>query len=256
MIRTLIIEDEKLAANKLERLLGKLTQSFQVVKRLTSLAEAIPYLSTNLEGVDLIFLDIHLGDGNCFEIFEKLDIEIPIIFTTAYDQYAIQAFQQNSVDYLLKPVTQDALAKAIEKYEKYFDKKNQTPLSIYYKEISELFQPKITPKKRFVVYVGAKIRSVNIEEVAYFYSEQGSTYLTTFEGKTYDINYTLEKLTPTLDSSTFYRINRKVIVQIEAIKEAYQFSKSKLKLELQPKSKFDVFVPLDKVVAFKNWLGR
>ncbi|MEM8526653.1 MAG: LytTR family DNA-binding domain-containing protein [Bacteroidota bacterium] len=255
MIRTLIIEDEQLAANKLERLLQKLPQRNEVVQRLTSIGEALPYLTVHLNEIDLIFMDIHLGDGNCFELFEHLNIEAPIIFTTAYDQYAIQAFQQNSIAYLLKPVTMEGLIKAVEKYEKFYHTKPQSS-AVDYEQLAALFQAKVKVKERFLVSVGSKIRTVETANIAYFFSEQGNTFLITTNGNIYDINYTLEKLMPTLDDDIFYRVNRKIIVHIQAIQEAYQFSKSKLRLELYPKAKFEVFVPLDRVVAFKKWMGR
>ncbi|MEM1215639.1 MAG: LytTR family DNA-binding domain-containing protein [Bacteroidota bacterium] len=252
MIRVLIIEDELLAANKLRRLLDGITQPVvSVVAHLSSLAEAVTYLSKHTQQVDLLLLDIHLGDGNCFELFTRLHLEMPVIFTTAYDQYAIQSFQHNSVDYLLKPVTQEALQKALDKYQRYFT--GSTTFSVDYTALAAHFGQ--TPR-RFVVSAGAKIRSVNLSDVAYFFSDDGNTFLTTKDGRTYDINFTLERLLPTLDQTQFYRINRKVIVHIDAVEEARQLSKSRLRLTLQPPPRFEVFVSSDKSVAFKQWLGE
>ncbi|MEL7121893.1 MAG: LytTR family DNA-binding domain-containing protein, partial [Bacteroidota bacterium] len=187
-------------------------------------------------------------------IFEHLEIETPIVFTTAYNQYAIQAFQQNSVDYLLKPITQETLNKAVSKFEKYF--LNSAKPEIDYQRLASQIQSGSTSRNRFIVYVGAKIYSIHIDEIAYFFSEQGNTFLKCLNGNTYSINYSLEKLINSLDLALFYRVNRKMIVHIQAIKSAYQYSKSKLKVELNPDSNFDVFVPLDKVVSFKEWLGK
>ncbi|MEL7220296.1 MAG: LytTR family DNA-binding domain-containing protein [Bacteroidota bacterium] len=254
MTRTLIIEDEPLAVRKLERLLEKSSPSLLVFKRLGSVTEAVQYLTRHASEVDLIFLDIHLGDGNCFEIFNQLDIEIPIIFTTAYDQYAIEAFQQNSVDYLLKPVTEASLSKAITKFEKYH---NSTSFAkINYQELANYFKPAVVARRRFIVSAGTKIRSIALKEVAYFYSNQGNTYLTTTTDRSYDINFTLDKLLPTLDGNSFYRVNRKMIVNIQAIKEAITISRNKLRLTIKPTPKFDVFVSADRAVAFKRWLGE
>lgn len=252
MIRTLIVEDEILAANRLKRLLGKIDPAIEIVQQLESLAATIPYLSRLQAQLDLIFMDIHLSDGSSFEIFEQLTIETPIIFTTAYDQYAIQAFKQNSVDYLLKPVAASQLQHSLEKYKKLFQSGDNTIVD--YHKIAQLLKPKTSEyKKRFLVHVGAKIRSVAVEEVAFFYSEQGSTFLQTHHGKTYDVNYTLEKLTHLLAPEVFYRVNRKFIVHINAIREAYQYSRNRLKLEIKPQPRFDVFVPLDRIAAFKRW---
>ncbi|MEL7249871.1 MAG: response regulator transcription factor [Bacteroidota bacterium] len=254
MTRTILVEDEHLAARKLMRLLEKCAPTITVVKRLESVAETVAYLAKNMQEVDLIFLDIHLGDGNCFEIFEQIKLETPIILTTAYDQYAIQAFQQNSVDYLLKPVTEEALSRAIAKFQKYHQETSFTPVD--YQALANYFHPLIAARHRFIVSAGAKIRSVPVEDVAYFYSNQGSTYLTTTTDRTYDINFTLEKLLPTLDPASFYRVNRKVIVNIQAIKEAVSVTRSRLRLSVLPTPKFDIFIPMDRCVNFKQWLGE
>lgn len=255
MIRTLIIEDETLAANRLKRLLKNIDPNIEIIQSIESLTNAVNYLSENQKKVDLIFLDIHLSDGSSFEIFEEIQVEIPIIFTTAYDKYAIQAFKQNSVDYLLKPISESQLQNSVEKYKKLFQTNKTTTFD--YNEIAQLLQPdQPNYKKRFLVYVGSKIRSIAVEEIAFFYAEQGAIFFHTYQGKTYDINYTLEKLTHLVDLEQFYRVNRKFIVHINAIQEAYQFSRNRLKLNLDPKPNFDVFVPLDRIAAFKRWFSR
>jgi len=255
MLQTVIIEDEILATNRLKRLLGSLDMEIEVVKEIDTLANAVPYLAKNQSEIDLIFLDIHLADGNSFDIFEQVEIEKPIIFTTAYDQYAIQAFKQNSVDYLLKPITEDDLKRSLKKYQKVFQ--NQAIEKLDYKSLAKMLQtPEEEYKKRFLVHVGAKIRSVNVEDIAFFYADHGATFFTTFDGKTYDINYSLERLTHLLDPATYYRASRKCIVHIGSIQEAYQFSRHKLKLMLQPEPKFDVFIPLDRIAEFKQWFSQ
>ncbi|MEM1118858.1 MAG: LytTR family DNA-binding domain-containing protein [Bacteroidota bacterium] len=257
MIKTVIIEDEVLTANKLERLLRNSNSDCHIVKRLTSLAETLPYLQQNAAAIDLIFMDIHLGDGSSFELFDQMEIETPIIFTTAYDQYAIRAFQQNSIDYLLKPISKEGVERALEKFEKYFNQSNlATSSSFDYQQLKAIFQEKPPFKDRFIVSVNDKIRSVNTNDIAFFFSLQGTTYLTTFSERTYDINYTLENLTPLLDDNLFFRVNRKIIVQIGAVHEAIQFSERKLKLELQPAARFEVLIPKERQQAFKSWLGR
>lgn len=255
MIRTIIIEDESLATTRLKRLLSKIEPQIEVLQELESLTTAISYLTRHQEELDLIFLDIHLSDGSSFEIFEHLKIDVPIIFTTAYDQYAIQAFKQNSVDYLLKPIGEEDLRNSIEKYKNIFHS-NQGKSTIDYNLISQLLQPEsVAYKKRFLVYVGAKIRSIKVEDIAYFYAEQGANFLVTHQGKTYDTNYTLERLSTLLEPALFYRANRKFIINIQSVAEAYQYSRNRLKIEVQPKSPFDIFVPLDRISAFKRWLS-
>lgn len=254
MIRTLIIEDESLAASRLKRLLKKIDSNIEVAQQVESLTNAVTYLTKNQTDLDLIFLDIHLSDGSSFEIFEHVEVETPIIFTTAYDQYAIQAFKQNSIDYLLKPIAESQLQNSINKYKKRFQTNGTT--AIDYNLLAQLVQPnKSEYKKRFLVYVGSKIRSVAVEEIAFFYAAQGANFMNTHKGKIYDVNYTLEKLTHLIDPDQFYRVNRKFIVHINAIQQAYQYSRNRLKLDIKPQPSFDVFVPLDRIAAFKRWFS-
>jgi DNA-binding LytR/AlgR family response regulator len=253
MIRALIIEDEALAINRLKRLLEKCIPEVQVVHQLGTIVEAVNYLSKQQSELDLIFLDIHLSDGSSFEIFEQMKVQVPIIFTTAYDQYALQAFKQNSIDYLLKPIAQEELEVSLQKFNHWNRQSNQP---IDYQQLANWMQQnQARLKERFLVQVGAKLRTIEVEQVAYFYSEQGSTFLVTNEGKKYAINFTLEKLVQQLSDQQFYRVNRKIIVQLKAIEEAYFFSKTRLQLRLSPAPKFDVFVPIDRLVEFKNWMS-
>ncbi|MEM1326290.1 MAG: LytTR family DNA-binding domain-containing protein [Bacteroidota bacterium] len=256
MIRTIIIEDEELAVNRLKRLLQQTAPELEVVDSLSDVVTAIAYLSNHQEKLDLIFLDIHLADGSSFDIFEQIEIQVPIIFTTAYDQYALKAFKQNSVDYLLKPIGQQELKASIDKFRKWHTQGEVPTQIIDYQQLATIVQQQTTPsKQRFLVHVGAKIRAIETKDIAYFYSEQGSTFLTTYQGQTYDVSYTLEKLITQLPTDQFYRVNRKIIVQLSAIQEAYYFSSTRLKLQLKPPPSFDVFVPIDRLVEFKNWMS-
>ncbi|MEM9886294.1 MAG: LytTR family DNA-binding domain-containing protein [Bacteroidota bacterium] len=256
MIRALIIEDEILAINRLKRLLEKSVYDVQIVHQLGTISAVVDYLANHPSNLDLIFLDIHLSDGSSFSIFEQIEVQIPIIFTTAYDQYALQAFKQNSIDYLLKPIGQQELAASLSKFQKWFSQANTSQQSIDYQKLANSIQSSSAHyKQRFLVQTGAKIKTIDRAEIAYMYSEQGYTFLTTHEGQTYDWSDSLEKLTQQLPPDQFYRVNRKIIVQLNAIQEAYYFSPTRLKLNLVPPTAFDVFVPIDRLVAFKNWMG-
>lgn len=247
-----IIEDEKFAANHLEKMILKYDSEIKVMAKLESVQEAVEWFKSNIDP-DLIFLDIHLDDGLSFSIFEKVNIKVPIIFTTAFDEYAIRAFKLKSIDYLLKPIMQEDLNQAIEKF-KSWKLTNQTTIDI--NSLYELINKKDMPyKDRFSVYVGQKIKTVKAEDIAYFYSESGITLLVTTEKGQYDVNYSLEDLTKQLNPKDFFRINRQLIIRLNAIKNVHVYPKSRLKIELNPTFSKDVFVTIDKVTKFKEWLG-
>ncbi len=255
MIRVLIVEDEMPSARKLKALVERLMPEAEVVDMLESCQESIDFLSEN--SVDLIFMDIHLTDGNSFSIFEKIEIETPIIFTTAYDQYALNAFKQNAVDYLLKPINREELATAIEKYKKVFKQSEQVQ-GIDYHALGKIIaeQAKNQYKERFMVYYRQNIRAVKTEEVAYFFAESKAVFLRTHSGQTYDVNYTLEQLEQQLDPMRFFRANRKFIVCIDNVQEAIAYSKSKLMLHLSPEPESEVLVSAERASKFKQWLNQ
>jgi DNA-binding LytR/AlgR family response regulator len=256
MIQAIIVEDEELSAKRLARILGQHAHDIAIDERLDTVADTVAYLQKNKATVDLIFLDIHLADGHSFEIFNQIEIDIPIIFTTAYDQYALQAFQQTSVDYLMKPIQEEELVRSLDKFRRYFNK-DHGELVIDYAFLAKALQKEEeTLKKRFMVQVGSKIRSVDVEDIHLFYAENKACFLITNEGKRYTINYTLEKLMPQLDSEQFFRLNRKIIVQITSIQEVYQFSKSRFKVTLKHSPGFDVFIPLERMGEFKRWMNK
>ena len=256
MIRALLIEDESLLAARLARLLGKVAPEIEIQNQFESVAESVQFLQNHESEIDLIFLDIHLADGKSFEIFNQVEVKTPIIFTTAYDQYALQAFKQTSVDYLLKPIQEDDLAKAVKKFKTIF-KKEKTETAPDYLALLQALQPEQKElKERFIVYVGSKIRSVDVGDVEVIYSENKSTFILTKEGKRYDVNYALDKLIIVLDDRQFFRVNRKAILNISSIKEVHQFSKGKLKIDLKNSPGFDVFVSLERMTKFKKWLNR
>lgn len=201
---------------------------------------------------DLIFCDIQLADGLSFEIFERVKVSAPVIFTTAFDQYAIRAFQVNAVDYLLKPIDPEALERAVGKF-----KSHQIKPSLDLELLKTLIQPQAKfYKSRFLVRFGEKIQSVPIEEIAYFFSEERVTFLQTQSGKKYVIDSTLEQVEAQVDPSSFFRLNRKYLSHVEAIEEVLTYSNSRLKLKLRNCPDTDILISREKVGEFKDWLDR
>ncbi len=245
----LIIEDERPAADRLKKMVSELLQDSQLNGHLDSITAAVKWLESN-PAPDLIFCDIQLSDGLSFEIFDRVQVTSPIIFTTAFDQYAIKAFKLNSVDYLLKPIDPKELANAIEKFQSF----NIKP-SIDLSQIKELLMPQTKVyKSRFMVKIGEKIQSVLTSEIAFFYSEERITFLENIEGKKFILDYTLDQLENMLDPKKFFRLNRKYIASYEAISEIHTYSNSRLKIRLKNCADNDILVSREKVGGLKEWL--
>ena len=249
---TIIIEDEKPAARLLHRKLEKL--KIEVGVMLHSVEEAIDWFSKN-EHPDLIFLDIQLSDGLSFEIFEKVTIKSAIIFTTAYDEYALRAFKLNSIDYLLKPIDEDDLEAAISKFEVRFPKQEMVQLD--FNQIKKMLANPFEKiyKKRFTVKIGQHLKVISTEEIECFFSENKGTYIHTFDNRDYLIETALEVLEQELDSKDFFRISRKFIIPLSSIKEIVVYSNSRLRLVLPSYKAEEVIVSREKVSDFKNWIG-
>ena len=248
----IIIEDEKPAARLLQRKVEKL--GLQVNTLLHSVEESVHWFNTNTHP-DLIFLDIQLSDGLSFEIFETIAIKSAVIFTTAYDEYALRAFKLNSIDYLLKPIDEDDLETAVNK----FKARNisASNLSLDFEMIKKML---VNPmdrsyKKRFTIKMGQQLKMINIEDVECFYSENKGTYLHTFDNRDYLLDNTLEQLETELDPKDFYRISRKFIVPMKGIKEIQIHSNSRLKVILPTYKDDEVVVARERVSDFKDWLG-
>jgi len=255
MIDVLIVEDERPSARKLQAMLTTTAPDLKVIDILDSITDTVDFLSK--QQVELIFLDIHLADGNCFEIFKKIEVKTPIIFTTAYDQYAIQAFEQNSIGYLLKPIDIGKLKSSIEKF------RTQTHAGhsaiIDYQQLSKAIanhQIGAVYRERFLIHYRGKMKSINIEDIAYFYAESRGVFIRLHNGAVFDINLTLEQLTEEVNPRQFFRVNRKFLVNIVAIEEAYSYSKSKLKLMLKPATETEVIISSEKASKFKQWLAK
>ena len=251
-MRVIIVEDEPLAADQLITLLQQLNATCEVVNVCDTVESAVTSFNENPE-VDLAFFDIQLGDGLSFEIFKKTDLQIPVIFTTAYDQYALQAFKVNSIDYLLKPINKSELSVALQK----FDRLNK---GSFHQITPELIQNLIASvgkqeyKKRFLVKIGTHLRSINTDEVLYFYSYQKGTFLKAADGRNYMLDQPLEYIEKLIDAEKFFRINRKYLVSIGSINDVHSYSNSRLKLKVKNQDEDDFLVAREKVKLFKDWL--
>lgn len=253
-MKILILEDENLASEKLEKSLLELEPGAEIVAILPSITAAVEWLLNNPHP-DLILTDIRLLDGLCFEIFNQVKIEKPVIFTTAFDQYAIKAFEVNSIDYLLKPVQKEKLKHSLDKLRNLAHKSTSAPVD--YKEVVKFLkssQPDY--KSRFMVRLGQKIVAVPAEKIAYFFSEHKLTFIVTRDGKRLPIDQPLDELTDMLDPRAFFRINRQYIVTFDAIAEIHPYFKGRIKLLLNPKSEEDVVISSERTPEFKKWIDQ
>jgi len=258
-LRVLIVEDEPLAASRLAGLLKKHPQPVAVVGTAESVAEAVTLLqSLQAAPPDVLFLDIHLADGLSFELFERLDIRTPVIFTTAYDKYALRAFKVNSVDYLLKPIDPEELTAALDKLHR--QQQQATPQfdAALLTRMLQQAQPAREYKTRFVVRVGEHLKSIPVEQIAYFASLEKVTLLHTREGRRFVVDYTLEQLEGLLDPLEFFRLNRAYLAHADAIHDIIHYTNSRLQTILKPAAPDNdtVLVSREKVNAFKAWLDR
>lgn len=247
-----IIEDEQLAAERLEELLKEIDPSIEISIKLASVEESVKWLSNN--NADLIFSDIQLSDGLCFSIFSSINIKTPIIFTTAYDQYAIKAFKLNSIDYLLKPIRKENLRESLSKY-----KELKSAFLLDFEEVFRYYQgSNASYKQRFLVQYGQKIKKVETNEIAYFYAIEKSVFLTTFQNSHYPVDYSLDKLQEVLDPKKFFRINRKMLISFDSIKNMVPYSKSRIKIDLNPlpPGNLEALVSVERASKFKEWMDN
>jgi two-component system, LytTR family, response regulator LytT len=250
----LILEDEKLAAEKLEKLIIEIDATCKILGKLASISSAVDWLTSNYPP-DVIFSDIRLLDGLCFEIFEKVKVETPVIFTTAYDQYAIKAFEVNSIDYLLKPVQKEKLKNSLDKL-KSRSKGSPAPSTDFQTVLKYLSEAKPEYKSRFMVRSGQKIAAIPTAKIAYFYSENKLTYIVTKDNKRYFHDQPLEELMDVLDPRIFFRINRQYIITFESIAEIHPYFKGRVKLILSPKDENEVIISAERTPDFKKWIDQ
>lgn len=247
MVKYLIVEDERLSYQELRRMIGKLRTDYLPTGWAGSVAKTVDFLKNTQ--IDLILMDINLSDGHCFEIFDQINVSTPIIFTTAYDEHAIQAFKYNSIDYLLKPIEEEELSLALDKYER-IHKQNNPPFD--YKRLEEMMSWQA--KERFLVQKKDSYSYVGTEEIAFLYSEEKVNFIHTFTNKRYIIGYTLDQLEKQLATNSFFRVSRNCISNIKAIKSIDKYFNGRLKLSFQPECPHEVLVSRVRVDDFLRWI--
>lgn len=251
-MKTVILEDEALTAIRLQGLLQQYDANIEVLAVLPSIKESVKWFQTHA-APDLVLMDIHLEDDLVFSLFDQVKLQVPVIFTTAYDEYMIRAFKVNSVDYLLKPINFEELVRAIDKFRTI----HQTRMPDVEKLLQYISDKKNSEyKTRFMITVGSKIKSIEVRDIAYFYSADKMTFLMTNDGHALPVEFSLDKLEETLNPIEYFRISRQCIVGYSAILNVHTHIKGKLKLDLRPTAKTEMLVSGDRMTAFKEWLGR
>src|SRR5665647_2303403 len=250
MYKVLIIEDEKPAAEWLRQLIVKFDSQISVLNVIDSVSGAAEWFQKN-PAPDLVFMDIQLADGLSFEIFERVKVPCPVIFTTAYEEYAVKAFKVNSLDYLLKPIAFNELEAAFQKFGTRHQKVPEVTIELLNK-VKEMLRKQY--KTRFVIKVGEHLKSIPVEDILFFYSLEKATYLCTSDFKTYLVDYSLDRISEMIDEQRFFRINRKYILSNQSIADIIFYSNSRLKIKLKKPDEESIIVSRDKVPAFKEWL--
>ncbi len=258
-MRTFLIEDEPLAVKKLIRLLQEVDTEIEILGTAGSIRAAVEWLENN-PAPDLIFLDIELSDGQSFEIFQRTEVKSPIIFVTSYDEYALQAFKVNSVDYLLKPVQREDLSRALTKYRELKSRfANPEPIP-HLDKLLDVLRSQVEPaqqyRRRFLVKHAQRYVSVEISDIAYFWSEGRVNFFKTHAGQRYMVEYTMDELETALDPRDWFRISRQFIVSVSSVSQIHPYFGNRLKLHLKPEEPQEATVSREKVSDFKIWLGK
>lgn len=253
MIKVLIIEDEMAASKRLQKLIAELMPEANVIDVLVSISASVNWFKSNPQP-DLVFADIHLADGSSFEIFKQVKIECPIIFITAYDQYALEAFKHNSIHYLLKPVKKEDLSDALARFNKLHKSKTGSTID-FEKMFSAFRQPSQSYKERFITRFGEHIKTIETQDVAYFYTENKANYAVMKDGKRYPVDHNLDELEQLINPKNFFRINRQFIIGYNSITEMVSYSKSRVLIKLNPPSKLETIVSTERSASFKSWLA-
>jgi two-component system response regulator LytT len=252
MIGTLIIEDEAPAAVRLKNLLESLAPDIQILGIIDTVESAVKWFETHPHP-DLIMLDIQLGDGLSFDIFRKTDIDSYVIFTTAYDEYAIKAFEINSIDYLLKPIDETKLSKSLEKYRKL----NSDKKTLNIQELLETIESNSAKfKKRFVVSIANKLKVIETTDIAFFYSKEKNTFLCSKDNRHYPLEYSLDHIEQVLNPEIFFRLNRQYIINFQSIRKIDILSKSRIRIEIDPPSTDELMVSSARTADFRVWLDK
>lgn len=250
----LIIEDEPLAAERLETLMTDINGSARVIDKIDSVKKAVQWIKKN-SPPDLILMDIQLADGLSFLIFEQCEVKSPVIFTTAYDEYALKAFKVNSIDYILKPVDKTELANALRKLESL--KSSQLSQEVLMQSISQAMSMLTKKyKERFVIKVGEHLKTVDTKNILYFFSQEKTSFCHTGDNRNHILDFTLEQLESLVDPAEFFRVNRKYLVRGESIQDIISYTNSRLRLILKNSQDNDVIVARERVQEFRQWLDR
>ncbi len=250
-MKAVIVEDEHIASRRLAQLVGELAPEVEIVAQLTSVESGLAWFQDNALP-QLIFLDIQLNDGYGFDILDQLAEHPPVIFTTAYNEYAIRGFKYNGLDYLLKPIDKNDLRTALDKFRKTNDAAHQAWGDHKLEQIRNLFQKEY--KHRFMVKVGNQFKSFNVGDIAYFKSHEGLIFLYAHNGKSFPVEYTIDQLEEILDPVQFFRINRKFMISVKAVEEIHTYFNSRLLLKILPKEEEQVIVSRERTSNFKRWL--
>ncbi|PZR37826.1 MAG: DNA-binding response regulator [Azospira oryzae] len=254
-MNVLIIEDEPLAATRIEKLVRELKPEAVVLDKLDSVKRSVAWFKSNT-APDLVLMDIQLADGISFQLFELCEVKAPVIFTTAYDEYALKAFKVNSIDYILKPVDKDELAAAFRKLEARISVPAVSPQKMM-ESIGHAMQMLTKKyKERFVIKVGEHLKSVEVQEVVFFFSLEKTTFAQTRDGRKYILDFTMDQVEGIVDPARFFRINRKYIIAVDSIHDMISYTNSRLKLVLKTSDDQDIIVARERVQEFKDWLDR
>lgn len=255
-MKVIIVEDEQIAANRLEKLLINSSRQIEVLAKLDTVKRTVEWLGS-YKCPDLIFMDIQLADGLCFEIFDLVEVNCPVVFTTSYDQYAIRAFKVNSIDYILKPLDPGELYNALNKFEflanNYSEK--TSPESMALQDAITMLKQKAF-KERFIVKIGEHIKSIAVNDINHFSSYEKATFAHTIENRKYILDYTLDQLVEIIDPKIFFRINRQYIISITGFDDIISYSNNRLKVQLKQGKTMDAIVSRERVQDFKKWLDR
>ncbi len=253
-MKVLIIEDEPQAAKRLESLIASLEPQAVILNKIDTVKNAVLWIKSN-PAPDLIFMDIQLADGISFQIFEQCEVKSPVIFTTAYDEYALKAFKVNSIDYILKPIDKDEMGSALKKF--HSTHRTSQDSKHVLDNIGQAIQMLTKKyKTRFVIKVGEHLKSVEVSEILFFFSLEKATFCQTKDGRKNILDFTLDQLEEILDPTRFFRINRKHIVAADSIQDMISYTNSRLKLALKTSDDNDVIVARERVQEFKDWLDR
>ncbi|MCB0706065.1 MAG: response regulator transcription factor [Saprospiraceae bacterium] len=253
-MRILLIEDEYHAVKYLSSLLRLELPSGEIVGQVDSVEEAILWIQSN-PAPDLAFVDVQLADGLSFEIFNQIPVPFPVIFTTAYDEFTLEAFKVNSVDYLLKPVAKEELRRALDKFDRLYQTKNGTETNRLANLVKQMLKPD-TFRQRFLLKNGKDYAVLHAPDIAFIFSEDSLTFAIDRQGKRYILDHTIENLEKEFDPTCFYRINRKMIVQVQAVRKIHGYFNHRLKLDLHPSTQIEAIVSRERVRGFKEWLDQ